>query len=420
MALLASPLVFSWSGQEQIDPTNYSERVRRALATTPLIDGHNDFPFMLRLELKNRIYGGQFDFSNRLLGHTDLQRLRQGLVGGQFWSVYVDCDERQTHFEDPSWIVRDTLEQIDVTRRLVQKYPDHLQFCETSSCVRDAFKAGRIASMIGIEGGHQTGGSIAGIRQMYNLGARYITLTHNCDNAFAIAASTVSAGGQDSGLSPLGREAVKEMNRIGMMVDLAHVSHQTMRDVLGVTRSPVIFSHSGAYAIHPHLRNVPDDVLRQLRLNRGIVMVVFLNRFLHEKPKQASIHDVADHIFHIAQVCGWECVGLGADFFGMANVPIGLEDVSKYPSLLEILLQRGATDEQIRLLAGENILRVWADVERRAKELQVTEEPAEDEYEGRQWHKGFTGDPYMLRGGLEAAIADGAVDEVDLFVQDEA
>lgn len=144
-------------------------------------------------------------------------------------------------------------------------------------------------------------------------------------------------------------------------------------------------------------------------------MVVFLNRFLHKNPDQASIHDVADHILHIADICGWDCVGIGADFFGMAHVPHGLEDVSKYPSLMEILLQRGATDEQIRLLAGENILRVWAEVEKRAVELQATEKPVEREFEGRQWHKGFVGDPFMLRGGLEAAIADGAVDEPDPF-----
>lgn len=311
--------------------------------------------------------------------------------------------------------MRDTLEQIDVTRRFIQEYPDDLQFCETSACVRTAFKVGRVASMMGIEGGHQVGGSIAAIRQMYSLGVRYITLTHNCDNALAVSASTVAAGNEDTGLSSLGQEAVKEMNRIGMMVDLSHVSHGTMRDVLGVTRSPVIFSHSGAYAIQPHLRNVPDDVLRLLKLNRGIVMVVFLNRFLHKNPDQANIHDVADHILHIADICGWDCVGIGADFFGMAHVPLGLEDVSKYSSLMEVLLQRGATDEQIRLLAGENILRVWAEVEKRAGELQATEKPVEREYEGRRWHKGFVGDPFMLRGGLEAAIADGAVDEPDPF-----
>ncbi|KAJ3544798.1 hypothetical protein NM208_g2855 [Fusarium decemcellulare] len=382
--LLLSPFAFLWPGQESIDPTNYAERTKRILKTTPLIDGHNDLPFMLRLELKNRIYDDRFDFKNRLLGHTDLQRLRQGMVGGQFWSVYVDCDEGQKHFEDPSWIVRDTLEQIDVTRRFIREHPNDLEFCGTAACARKAFKAGRIASMIGIEGGHQVGGSIASIRQMYEIGARYMTVTHNCDNAFAMAASTVSAGNPDTGLSKLGRAAVKEMNRLGMMVDLAHVSHQTMRDVLSIARAPVIFSHSGAYGVTPHLRNVPDDVLRQVEHNGGIVMAVFLNRFLNIKhPEQGTIHDVADHIFHIADVCGWECVGIGADFFGMSMVPVGLEDVSKYPSLMEVLMQRGATDEQIRLLAGENILRVWGNIEKRSKEIQATgEKPVEEEYGG--------------------------------------
>ncbi|KAM0348747.1 hypothetical protein ACHAPU_004186 [Fusarium lateritium] len=393
---------------------------------------------MLRLELKNRIYDERFDFSNRLLGHTDLQRLRQGMVGGQFWSVYVDCDEHQKHFEDPSvshhvpltvsrirsiadpipkWIVRDTLEQIDVTRRFIREHPKDLEYCDTADCTRKAFKSGRIASMIGIEGGHQVGGSIASIRQMYELGARYMTITHNCDNAFAMAASTVAAGAADEGLSKLGKEAIKEMNRLGMMVDLSHVSHQTMRDVLSIARAPVIFSHSGAYAVEQHLRNVPDDVLRQVKQNGGIVMAVFLNRFLNMKhPEQATIHDVADHIFHIAEACGWTCVGIGADFFGMSNVPIGLEDVSKYPSLMEVLMQRGAADEQIRLLAGENILRVWGKIEKSAKAIQATgEKPVEEEYEGREWHKGYSTDPYMLRGGLEEAIKNGAKIEEDMF-----
>ncbi|CVL13413.1 hypothetical protein LB506_008605 [Fusarium annulatum] len=417
IVLFLSPFTFLWPGQESIDPTNYAERTKRILKTTPLIDGHNDLPFMLRLELKNRIYDERFDFTNRLLGHTDLQRLRQGMVGGQFWSVYVDCDEQQKHFEDPSWIVRDTLEQIDVTRRFIREHPKDLEYCDTAACVRKAFKSGRIASMIGIEGGHQVGGSIASLRQMYELGARYMTITHNCDNAFAMAASTVASGTADIGLAKLGKVAIREMNRLGMMVDLSHVSHQTMRDVLSIARAPVIFSHSGAYAIEPHLRNVPDDVLRQVKHNGGIVMAVFLNRFLNMKhPEQASIHDVADHIFHIAEVCGWTCVGIGADFFGMSNVPIGLEDVSKYPSLMEVLMQRGATDEQIRLLAGENILRVWGNIEKSAKAIQATgEKPVEEEYEGREWHKGFSTDPYMLRGGLEEALRNGAKIEEDVF-----
>ncbi|KAI6081943.1 membrane dipeptidase-domain-containing protein [Hypoxylon rubiginosum] len=416
-AFLLGPFAFLWPGQSLVDPTNYAERTRRVLKTTPLIDGHNDLPWQLRIELHNRIYDGRVDLTKRLLGHTDIQRMRTGMVGGQFWSVYVDCDTRQQHFEDPSWIVRDTLEQIDVTRRFIDEHPQHLQYCDTAACARKALKSGRISSMIGIEGGHQVGGSIASIRQMYNLGARYITLTHNCDNSFATSTSTVAAGGPDGGLFKLGYEAIKEMNRIGMIVDLSHVSHQTMRDVLSVARAPVVFSHSGAYSVTPHLRNVPDDVLRTIKRNGGIVMAVFVNRFLRMKdPDQATIHDVVDHILHIAEVCGWECVGIGSDFSGTPYVPIGLEDVSKFPDLFELLMERGVTDDQIRLLAGENILRVWSEIENRAREIQATgEKPVEEEYDGRQWQKGLKDSPWMLRGSREKAIEAGAADKPFMF-----
>ncbi|KAI1773190.1 membrane dipeptidase-domain-containing protein [Hypoxylon cercidicola] len=416
-AFLLGPFAFLWPGQSPIDPTNYAERTRRVLQTTPLIDGHNDLPWQLRIELHNRIYDGRVDLTKRLLGHTDIQRMRAGMVGGQFWSVYIHCDTQQQHFEDPSWVVRDTLEQIDVTRRFIDEHPQHLQYCDTAACARKAFKSGRISSMIGIEGGHQVGGSIASIRQMYNLGARYITLTHNCDNAFATSTSTVAAGGPDGGLFKLGYEAIKEMNRLGMIVDLSHVSHQTMRDVLSVARAPVVFSHSGAYSVTPHLRNVPDDVLRTVKRNGGVVMAVFVNRFLKMvDPDQATIHDVVDHIFHIAEVCGWECVGIGSDFSGTPYVPIGLEDVSKFPDLIQLLMERGATDEQIRLLAGENILRAWSQIEQRAHEIQATgEKPVEEEYEGRQWHKGLKDAPWMLRGSREKAIEAGAADKPYMF-----
>lgn len=271
--------------------------------------------------------------------------------------------------------------------------------------------------MLGIEGGHQVGGSIASIRQMFNLGARYITLTHNCDNAFGTSASTVAAGGADEGLFKLGYEAVKEMNRLGMMVDLSHVSHQMMRDVLSVARAPVIFSHSGAYSVEPHLRHVPDDVLRSVKKNGGIVMAVFVNRFLNMKnPDDATIHDVVDHILRIAEVCGWDCVGLGSDFSGTPYVPKGLEDVSKFPDLIELLMERGVTDEQIRLLAGENLLRVWEGIERAANAIQATgEKPSEEEYEGRDWHKGLKNSPWMLRGSKEKAATNGAQDKPYMF-----
>ena len=313
--------------------------------------------------------------------------------------------------------MRDTLEQIDVTKRFINEHPQDLQYCDTAACVRKAFKSGRISSMIGIEGSHQVGGSIASIRQMYELGARYITLTHNCDTSFATSASTVAAGGPDQGLFKLGYEAVKEMNRLGMIVDLSHVSHQTMRDVLSVARAPVIFSHSGAYSVEPHLRNVPDDVLRTLKRNGGIVMAVFVNRFLNMKdPDQATIHDVVDHIIHIVEVCGWDCVGVGSDFSGTPFVPKGLEDVSKFPDLVQLLMERGISDEHIRLFAGENLLRTWSAIEKRAVEIQATgEKPVEEEYEGRQWHKGMKDAPWMLRGSRQKAVEAGAADKPYMF-----
>ncbi|XXG94999.1 hypothetical protein Hte_001259 [Hypoxylon texense] len=391
-----------------IDPTNYALRTKRVLETTPLIDGHNDFPWLLRVELHNRIYDGKFDPNQRLLGHTDINRMRQGMMGGQFWSVHVKCDAAQKHFEDPSWIVRDTLEQIDVAKRFIAESPEVFTYCETPSCARAAFKSGRIASMLGIEGGHQLGGSIAAVRQAYDLGVRYITTTHNCDNAWATSASTVARGEPDHGLTSLGAAYVREMNRLGMMIDLSHVSHQTMRDVLSITQTPVIFSHSGAYSVTPHLRNVPDDVLRSVRRNGGIVMAVFVNRFLNiHDPSAVTIHDVVDHIWHLAEIAGWEHVGIGSDFSGTPFTPSGLEDVSKYPDLIELLMARGATDDQIRLLVGDNLLRVWDSIQHRAQQIQAQgEKPVEEEFEGRKWHKGYRNSPYMYRETRERAARE--------------
>ncbi|KAK0387061.1 hypothetical protein NLU13_5374 [Sarocladium strictum] len=417
LAALLTPLAYLFNLEGPIDPTNYSERTKRVLRGTPLIDGHNDLPWQLRIELHNRLYDNKVDFTQRLLGHTDLLRMQQGQVGGQFWSVYVDCDVAQQHFEDPSWVVRDALEQIDVTRRFIEQHPKHLAYCHNAACVRKEFRAGRISSMIGIEGGHLLGGSIAAIRQMHNLGARYITLTHNCDTAWGTSASTVAAGHPDKGLFTLGTQAVREMNRLGMLVDLSHVSHQMMRDVMSIVRAPVIFSHSGAHSVEPHLRHVPDDVLRSVKKNNGIVMATFVNRFLNMKnPEQATIHDVVDHILYIAELIGWEHVGIGSDFSGTPHVPLGLEDVSKFPDLIELLMKRGANDDQIRLLAGDNILRVWAEVEERAREIQATGElPVEEEYEGKKWHKGLKDSPWMLRQSRTEAQTNGAADKPYMF-----
>lgn len=207
--------------------------------------------------------------------------------------------------------MRDTLEQIDVAKRFVEEYPE-LYYCETSACAKNAFKSGRIASMLGVEGLHQAGSSIAVIRQFFDLGVRYITLTHNCDNPFATAASTVTQTGKDGGLTEFGRAGVKEMNRLGMMIDLSHVSHRTMRDVLELSQSPVIFSHTGCYVIAKTFRNAPDDVLVRLKANRGVVMIYFASKFLNiEHPENANIETVLDHIYHAVSLAGWDHVGIG-------------------------------------------------------------------------------------------------------------
>ncbi|KAJ9219520.1 hypothetical protein DTO271D3_748 [Paecilomyces variotii] len=368
-------------------------RTRHILSTTPLIDGHNDLPYLMREQLRNKIYGSSF--RDGLLSHTDIAKLRKGLMGGQFWSVYVPCPGAVTVTEaapvepgidDPNWAVRDTLEQIDVTKRFVAEYSDTFQLCTTSSCARSAFNVGKIASMIGIEGGHQTGNSLGAIRIMFDMGARYITLTHDCDNAFGTAWTTVDSGKEDKGLASFGREFVRELNRLGMMIDLAHVSHNTMRDVIAITRAPVIFSHSGAYSVEPHLRHAPDDVLRSMKENGGVIMVPFVTQFLNiEHPENATVEDVVDHIMRIAELAGWVHVGIGSDFDGTPNVPKGLEDASQYPNLIAALLARGATDAQARGVAGENILRAWRKIEDVAQGIQKEERPNEEVWEGRSW-----------------------------------
>ncbi|RDL40199.1 Dipeptidase [Venustampulla echinocandica] len=401
IAILSVPMTgIGYFFRPSIDPKNYHARAENILKSTPLIDGHNDLPHLIQVELYGKMTDGTFNFNDRLLGHTDIQRMRKGQMGGQFWSVFVECAAVE-NIDDPTWVVRDTLEQIDIARRFISEYPSVFEYCADARCARDAFKKGRIASMIGIEGGHQVGNSLGALRQMYDLGARYVTTTHNCDNAFGTAASTVAGGGQDKGLTKFGHEYVAEMNRLGMMIDLSHVSHQTMRDILSITRAPVIFSHSGAYSVQKHLRHVPDDVLRSIKKNGGIVMATFVTRFLNMKnPEEATIHDVVDHIFHIAEIAGWDCVGVGSDFSGTPAVPIGLEDVSKYPDLVALLLQRGATEEQVRLFAGDNLLRVWSNIELAGKRLQsVGQKANEAVWEERleTWPIGFPNSPFMYR-----------------------
>lgn len=350
IGLAAMGLMSFFTGDDE-----YALRLNQILLDTPIIDGHNDFPYQLRLNLGNKLRDPRFTFERGLLSHTDLRKLRKGRLGGQFWSVYAECNQPN----ETGLGVRDTLEQIDVMKRVIQTFNTTFKYVTDSNGAMEAYKAGFIASMLGAEGLHQTGNSLAVIRQFYELGVRYITLNHNCDNAFSTAASTVAAGWPDLGLTEYGRHAIYEMNRLGMLVDLAHVSHKTMEDVIDVTKAPVMFSHSSAYAKCPVLRNVPDHVLRRVAENNGVVMIAFVSMFIRNDGGRATIDQVADHIFHVAEVAGWSHVGLGSDYDGMCIGPLGLEDVSGYASLLKLVMKRGATDDQVRGLMGANILRVW-------------------------------------------------------------
>jgi membrane dipeptidase len=348
--------------------------VARLLRETPLTDGHNDLPWQLRKRARNQLSALNIGESTAPLKmHTDLARLKEGGVGAQFWSVYVPAGL------GPSEALQATLEQIDVVKRLARRFPEHLTLATTAAEARAAHRAGRVASLIGMEGGHSTAHSLGALRQLYALGARYMTLTHTKTHLWADAATDAPRHG---GLSPFGEEVVREMNRLGMVVDLSHVSPDAMRDALRVSRAPVLFTHSGARAVCDHPRNVPDDVLDALKRNGGVVMVVFLPGYLRcgagGAPGEggATLDDVVRHIDHIKARVGVAHVGLGGDYDGMDEAPHGLEDVSKYPALLAALLARGYTEEEVRAVMGENALRVLEGAEAAARAL-AGEEPAD-------------------------------------------
>lgn len=366
-----------------------------ALKAAPVWDGHNDLPWQLRERRKNLIEG--FDLrdtsasadpaAERGVLHTDLARMRTGRVGAQFWSVYVPA-----RYTDEQ-AIQAVLEQIDVTRRMVARYPADLQMATSAAEVEAAMKAGRIASLMGIEGGYAIGQSLGVLRQMHALGVRYMTLTHSKNLPWADSATDKR---QHGGLTDFGRDVVREMQRIGMLVDLSHVSEETMLDTLEVARAPVIFSHSGARAVASHPRNVPDSVLDKLRANGGIVMVVTLPAFVSDATRDwsarqtaekarleayhtgnpeavkpalaawekanpmppATIAQVADHIDHIVRRAGIDHVGLGGDFDGMDKVVEGMEDVSKYPALFTELARRGYAQADLEKIASRNMMRV--------------------------------------------------------------
>jgi membrane dipeptidase len=367
-------------------PTEGHQALRELLREAPLVDGHNDLLWELRVRVG-------YDLDRLDVGrlapqlHTDLPRLRAGGIGAQFWSVFVPSDLPGAE------AVTATLEQLDGFHRLLARYPADLALARTAEDVVRVARSGRIASLAGMEGGHSIGQSLGALRMMSALGARYMTLTHNHTTSWADSATDESRHG---GLTAFGREVVAEMNRLGMLVDLSHVAPTTMRVALATTRAPVVFSHSSARALCDHPRNVPDDVLAQLPGNGGVCMVTFVPGFVvqaaadarlelaaaerawvqeypdapeevrarrsawreaHPAPP-ATLADVADHVDHVREVAGVDHVGIGGDFDGTDQLPVGLEDVSTYPALFAELRARGWSDDELRRLAGRNVLRV--------------------------------------------------------------
>ena len=389
LATAAATLAIAGPAQAQ---SNAETTAAAALDAAPVWDGHNDVPYALRMRVGNEI--NDFDFRDTLdtaegdgrAMHTDINRLRQGKVGAQWWSVYVSAS-----LPEPE-AVQQTIEQIDVTKRLIARYPEDLQLALTADDVQEALAAGRIASLMGMEGGHSIGNSLAVLRQMYDLGARYMTLTHGRTLDWADSATDAP---KHDGLNAFGMDVVREMNRIGMMVDLSHVSEAAMHDALDVAQAPEIFSHSGARTVAGHLRNVPDSVLRRLPDNGGIVMVVALPWFITEDLRQhaanraaeqarlealypglpdtveaqlakwdatnrapnSTISDMADHIDHIRDVAGIDHIGIGGDYDGMPTGPIGMEDVTGYPALFVELAERGYSQEDLEKISMRNMMR---------------------------------------------------------------
>jgi len=408
--MLCLPLT-TWAAED------YEHRVDQVLLQTPLIDGHNDLPWEIRERFKSDVAALNLAAGTSHLPleagqaalMTDIPRLRAGHVGAQFWSVWIPVSAQG--FE----AVQMTLEQIDLVKRMTAQYPADFAMAYSAADIRRIHKSHKIASLIGIEGGHQINNSLAVLRQMYDAGARYMTLTHSSNTSWADSATDTPA---HHGLTPFGVEVVREMNRIGMLVDLSHVSPDTMKAALAATQAPVIFSHSSARALVDHPRNVPDDVLRAVAANGGVVMVNFAPPYVsadrnrweadhaaertrfdsppfaglyigqperakaaltaweaqHPKPV-TTLAQVADHVEHIRQVAGVDHVGLGSDFDGIPDAPVGLEGVDRYPALLEELMRRGWSDSDIAKLAGENLLRTLAAAEQVSLRLQGASKP---------------------------------------------
>ena len=372
-------------------------RALRVLQKSPVIDGHNDLAWRIR---EDGVHPGDvdaYDLRKRTPGMTDLARLEAGHVGGQFWSIYIPGERDDSPYRPKGKVsstpgyARVQLEQIDIARRMIAKYPE-LEWAPTAAALGGAAAHDRIGSVMGMEGGHAIENSLPLLRMYYELGARYMTLTHNVTLDWADAALDTA---KHNGLTPFGREVVREMNRLGMLVDLAHVAPGTMSAALDVSEAPVIFSHSGARALVDHPRNVPDSILARLPKNGGVVMVPFVTSFVsaavkadddslavhpnwratHPRPK-ATVADVADHIEHVRKIAGVDHVGIGSDLDGITENVVGLEDVSKFPTLFAELARRGWSDADLEKLARGNVLRVFKQAELVSARLRETRKPS--------------------------------------------
>ncbi|MEE8586109.1 MAG: dipeptidase [Acidobacteriota bacterium] len=375
------------------------QRARRILREAPLIDGHNDLPWTIRTNPEAPGDLEAFDLRRKAPGDTDLVRLRQGQVGAQFWSVWVPGHLKVGYGKTQ-------LEQIELTLRMIERYPEDLVLALTAADIEKAFSQGRIASLLGMEGGYGIENSLGALRAYYRLGVRYMTLAHNVTLDWVDSAMDTPRHG---GLTDFGKEVVGEMNRLGMLVDLSHVTPLVMQDALDVSQAPLIFSHSAARALTDHPRNVPDSILQQLPSNGGVIMVTFIPPFVSQQvadwqrplqkrlagiassqeydrirqeysaqnpAPQASLSQVADHIEHVRKVSGNDHVGIGSDFWGSPDMPVGLEDTSRFPYLFAELIRRGWSDSDLKKLAGGNFLRVLKKAEEVAQRLQKSRPPS--------------------------------------------
>ena len=374
---------------------------KQILQEAPIFDGHNDLPWVIREKFGGAVEG--YDISVRAQFDTDIPRLREGMVGAQFWSVYVPSSMSQAD------ALRAQLDQIDIANRIINRYPDDFAFADSVAGIDAAFEEGRIASLLGIEGGHVIANSLGALRSYYALGVRYMTLTHFHSHDWADSATGEA---RHEGITEFGREVVREMNRLGMIVDLSHVSEDTMNDVLDVAEAPIMFSHSSARTLTDSPRNVPDNVLKRVRENGGVVMVTFIPGYVRQErrewergliplikaaetdaewdeiadayreehgiPPLAYLTDVADHIEYVAKIAGVDHVGIGSDYYGAEGDELvqGLEDVSRFPNLIAELVRRGWSDEDLARLSRQNMLRAFAGVEEVAARLQSSRLPS--------------------------------------------